>query len=514
MTESTPTPKTIDQIAKQLLPDSELQPRSADDVLKLTSFSDVLRESEKQSQLKYAAQGRELQQALELRRLRQLTNIALLNSSWRARLKEAGVKKAPASYEEWQQIPPCDKNSIHDFFTGSRPGMVVPLKHGGFEIVASGGTSSGTPSETAYSLRELRDTYRIAGDFIGSYMLKRYLDGDAPKWLITTLADYQMWSSGTMVGGVLQRVPGVNYIGAGPVSAQVFRLMMSTNKGPKAIMGVTQSIAQLAYLGAGLSEEAKSDFRVAMYGSGVLLQRTQEELKKVYPNLSILSYFAATQAEAIGLQLDHEYPYLASVPGLHLVEIVDDAGQWVKEGEEGELVVTRLHAAEAPVLRFKTGDRMIRRPNIDRDDLKTIQLEFAGRSNDVIHICDTQYPAKAVYENICKEFEQTQLLDLTEIAHEIQFVNNRKANHLSLLIAVDNPEEATATLQRQFGYDSGSVLFAKALNLSLPLFSKAEANSETLSASGYHLSIRFICKMSPEIYRTEFCKVPLLRDAL
>ena len=39
------------------------------------------------------------------------------------------------------------------------------------------------------------------------------------------------------------------------------------------------------------------------------------------------------------------------------VEIVDDQGRWVAEGEEGELVVTRLLGHEAPFPRFKVGDR-------------------------------------------------------------------------------------------------------------------------------------------------------------
>jgi phenylacetate-CoA ligase len=513
MQTTSPTPRPIEQVVKQLIPNSALNPGAVENVPALTSFAEVIKESENIWQAKYAALDYEFQQALALRRVRQLTNIALLNPLWKEWIEKGGLKKAPTSLEEWQSIPVCDKNSIQDFFTADRPGMVLPLHYNGFEIVASGGTSSGSPAETVYSLQELRDTYRIAGDFIGNHMLKRYLEGDAPKWLLTTLADYQMWSSGTMVGGVLQHVPGINYIGAGPVSAPVFHRIMSY-KGPKAIMGITQSIASLIELGAGLDEEARNDFRVAMYGSGVLLQRKQDELKAMYPNLSILSYFAATQAEAIGLQLDHERPYLAAVPGLHLIEIVDDEGRWVNEGDEGELVVTRLHATEVPVLRFKTGDRMIRRPDINREDLKTIQLEFAGRSSDAIHLCDTQYPAQLVYDAIGKELVGENLFDLNTVAHEVQFINDRRTNLLTLLIAVDSPEGAMAALQGRFGYDYSRIIFAKALNSSLPVFNKSEAGDDALSKAGYRFSIRFICKMSPEIYRTEVGKTPFLKDIL
>ena len=84
---------------------------------------------------------------------------------------------------------------------------------------------------------------------------------------------------------------------------------------------------------------------------------------------------------------------LSAIPGLHLIEIVDSEGKWVKEGEEGELVVTRLHAHKAPLIRFKLGDRMIRKPVLDLPELKTTQFEFSGRSGDIIHLCDTQYAA-------------------------------------------------------------------------------------------------------------------------
>src|SRR4029079_3425560 len=100
-----------------------------------------------------------------------------------------------------------------------------------------------------------------AGHFMGTYQLDRYLTGTDPKWLYTTLADYQMWSSGTMVGGVLASVPGVNYIGAGPVSAPGLEHMFSY-PGPKALMGITAGIAILSELGAGMSQQAKESFRV------------------------------------------------------------------------------------------------------------------------------------------------------------------------------------------------------------------------------------------------------------
>ncbi|GHH86971.1 hypothetical protein GCM10018793_60910 [Streptomyces sulfonofaciens] len=498
------------ELASWLIPDWEWRPDSIDVVEKLPSFASKLRECERVCNSPYSETAHDIQDALVLRRLQQVVNTVLLNPLWRSRLAGAGITKAPESYEDWQQIPTADKRTQRDLFMGTRPGMVVPLDRGGFEIVASGGTSDGSPLETVYSLRELRDTYEAAGRFMGTYQLGEYLRGSDPKWLYTTLADYQMWSSGTMVGGVLANVPGVNYIGAGPVTAPVLEHMFSY-PGPKALMGITAGIAILSELGKGMSRQAKESFRVALYGSGVLPKRKRVELLATYPNLSILSYFAATQAETIGLQLRADDPALAAVPGLHLVEIVDEHGRWVEEGQEGELVVTRLHAHEAPLLRLKLGDRMIRRPRTQGPGLKTQQFEFAGRTGDILHLNDSQYSAARAYAALRDDLGRAAALDLDALAHEIQFVNHREAKILTLLVSVDDVHAATYARDTAFPYGV-QPLFTAALPRSLSLFNDGEANPGSIERTGYGFRLEFVSRTSPEIERTAVGKVPLVRD--
>ena len=510
MTHTELAPSSIEELVNQLITPAELAPSSIDEVTKLPSFFEKMKECERHYQTKYSEIDHSIQNALVLRRLQQMTNTLMLNPLWKKLIEQSGLREAPRNFEEWQQLPISDKGTMSDFFMGSRPGLVVPLNYGGFEIVASGGTSGGSPVEMVYSLRELHDTYKIAGDFMGQYMLRDYLAGNDPKWVITTLADYQMWSSGTMVGGVLQHIPGINYIGAGPVRKEVYQHLLSY-KGPKAIMGISQGIAILTDLGVGLKEEARKSFRVALYGSGVLPHRKQLELKELYPNLEILSYFAATQAETIGLQLSSE-SYLAAVPGLHLIEIVDDEGRWVAEGEEGELVITRLHAHEAPLPRFKLGDRMIRRPNLDGPGLKTQQFEFLGRSGDLIHLGDTQYPAPPVYASLCRELKAADVFDLEALAHEIQFLNNRKMKTLYLIASVDDVDSLISRMEKMLGAERIRRLFIESLTNVLSIFNKGEANFNSLEKTGYSFEIKLVNRGSDEIHRTEIGKVPLIRD--
>jgi len=489
---------------------TEVLPASVDDVRRLPPFAEKIAACEQLCGTPFSAVDDAVQQALVLRRLQQMTSTLMINPAWKERLHGAGVREAPRDVDEWQRVPLSDKRTIRELFMGARSGLVVPLTDGGFEIVASGGTSDGLPVETVYSLRELHDTYRIAGRFIGEHVLREHLAGPDPKWLVTTLADYQMWSSGTMVGGVLQHVPGVNYIGAGPVSKEVYQHVLSY-PGPKAIMAISRGIAVLTDLGAGATEAARASLRVALYGSGLLAHRKQRELQECYPNLAIMSYFAATEAEAIGLQRMPD-SFLTAVPGLHLIEIVDEAGRWVAEGEEGELVVTRLHAREAPLPRFKVGDRMIRRPRLNTPALKADQFEFRGRSGDVIHLCDTQYAARPAYEALCHALQRSGVCDLAALAREAQFTNDRRAKVLSLVAAVDWADSLTSRAEHVLGPAGIRGVFVEALIQALSLFNRGEANAQAIDKTGYAFELRFVDPWSEAIHRTPLGKVPLIRD--
>lgn len=228
--------------------------------------------------------------------------------------------------------------------------------------------------------------------------------------------------------------------------------------------------------------------------------------------MSILSYFAATQAECVGLQLDHASPALSAVPGLHLVEIVDEEGRAVAEGEEGELVVTRLHADETPLLRLKLGDRMIRRPALNGPGLRTERFEFAGRTADVLHLNDSQYSATLAYAALRGRLRSTTGVDLDLVAHEVQFHNHREDRTLTLLVAVDDAEGTAAAVEHTLGPSGTRQLFTQALPSSLSLFNDREANAAAIEQTGYGFRLLFVPRSSPQIERTTVGKTPLVRD--
>lgn len=501
------------KLASHALRGSRMKPRSSADVVNLPSHLSVLRGIEAAKRRSFESLSLDVQDAVTFRRLQQQVNIVRLNPTWNTRLLDAGVPDEINAWGDWESIPVSDKDTFSAMFTGERPGMVVPISHGGFEVVASGGTSSGRPSETVYDLEELRDTYFWAGRFIGRHMLPPNMGPDRPRWLATTLADYQMWSSGTMVGGVLQYAPDVNYIGAGPMSADVFHHMMRY-QGPKAIMGISQSVAYLVVLGAGLEEEARLSLRVAMYGSGQLTKKARADLLAMYPNVRALSYFAATQAEAIGLQIDPDSEALVTVPGLHHIEILDDAGRMVKVGQEGELVVTRLLANQVPVLRYKVGDRVRRLPDLVTDQLKAHQFAFVGRSGDFLHIGDTQYAARTALRAILGAIESATGVDLEQSALELQFVNERNRKALVLVAACADAETVRKSIAAKLGPEGAAPVIASAITQALSVFNSLEANVSSIKATGYFFGLSIVAPDSPELKRTEVGKVPLVVDII
>lgn len=502
--------QNINKLIDKVTPPGEIVPETIDEVINCAPFSEKIALFEHSYGKKFAEMECDVQDLFVFRRAQQLVNILKLNPVWNERINKSAIKDTPVNFEEWQQLPITDRETLNELYMGTRPGLVVPLSNSGFQIIASGGTSGGLPIETVYSIRELHDTYRLSGDFFDKYLIRNYLNPNSVKWIITTLSDYEMWSSGTMIGGILQNTPNINFIAAGPMSQKIYNHILSF-EGDKAIMGMSREIEGLIELGESIDAKARESFKLAIYGSGILQPYKDKELKQLYPYLQIISYFASNQAEAIGVQL-HPDSYLTTVPGLHLIEIVDENGKWVQEGEEGELVITRLHAQEVPILRMQLGDRMIRRPALQHSVLKAQQMEFAGRSGDIIHLGESHYAAPQVYAILCRELKQLDILDIQAIANEVQFLNNRKEKRLYLLISSDNTAQITTLIENKLNRGKTRKLFIEALKQALSLFDQTEKQFKSLGDTTYEFRIKPVEKDSNEIHRTRVNKTPLIRD--
>jgi len=101
---------------------------------------------------------------------------------------------------------------------------------------------------------------------------------------------------------------------------------------------------------------------------------------------------------------------------------------------------------------------------------------------------------------------------LEALAHEIQFLNYRTRKSLHLIASVDDPKTLFLKMQKILGVEGVKRLFVQALIRSLSIFNQGEANPYYLEKTGYTFEIKLVEKWSDEIYRTQFGKVPVIRD--
>jgi phenylacetate-CoA ligase len=111
----------------------------------------------------------------------------------------------------------------------------------------------------------------------------------------------------------------------------------------------------------------------------------RERIEKQF-NTRVYDTYGTTEGFMIAGQKDLPYHYILS-PHVYL-ELLDDKGNEVPDGEIGHVVVTRLDAFEMPLIRYYLGDLAIKLPRDkypEKRDLQFPLLEMIiGRDTDIV----------------------------------------------------------------------------------------------------------------------------------
>ncbi|MGI9191963.1 MAG: hypothetical protein ACR2IL_07560 [Chitinophagaceae bacterium] len=145
--------------------------------------------------------------------------------------------------------------------------------------------------------------------------------------------------------------------------------------------------ASSLYVFAGLAEDTQKPGNISAaisWGDKMFdhyRKKISEELGcKVYET------YGAAEGLMIGAQKDLEYLYIMT-PCVYL-EILDDAGNPVADGEIGHVVVTSLTAHTMPLIRYKLGDLAIKLPKekypAQRDLHLPLLQKVVGRETDIV----------------------------------------------------------------------------------------------------------------------------------
>ncbi len=126
-------------------------------------------------------------------------------------------------------------------------------------------------------------------------------------------------------------------------------------------------------------------FNSAISWGDKLFDHYKKNIEKVF-DCKIYETYGAGEGLMIASQKDLDFMYIMS-PCVY-VEILDDAGNEVADGEMGHVVVTSLIHKAMPLIRYKLGDLAIKLPRSEYPSIRELQLpilkKVVGRETDIV----------------------------------------------------------------------------------------------------------------------------------
>jgi phenylacetate-CoA ligase len=145
--------------------------------------------------------------------------------------------------------------------------------------------------------------------------------------------------------------------------------------------------ASSLYVLSQLAEENKVSvkFTSAISWGDKLFDHYKKNIEKVF-DCKVYETYGAGEGLMIASQKDLDFMYIMS-PCVY-VEILDDVGNEVADGEMGHVVVTSLIHKAMPLIRYKLGDLAIKLPRSEYPSNRELQLpilkKVVGRETDIV----------------------------------------------------------------------------------------------------------------------------------
>ena len=157
-----------------------------------------------------------------------------------------------------------------------------------------------------------------------------------------------------------------------------------------------------------------------------LFDHYKKNIEKAF-GCKIHETYGSSEGFQIGFQADLDYMYLYT-PQVYL-ELLDDKNNPVKEGEIGNVVVTRLDNKHMPLIRYKLGDLAIMLPKekypINRKFNFPLIEKVIGRNTDVVILPDNRklivHSFTGIFEYI-SEIKQFKIIQKNRKSMTVQFI--------------------------------------------------------------------------------------------
>ncbi len=237
----------------------------------------------------------------------------------------------------------------------------------------------------------------------------RWLDtNESWQWILECcLGFWSAFDAGCQIGA--QCVPG------GGMSSQI-RLRMIETIGATVVCCTPTYALRLADLAAeenGVGKDApplsEGSVRVLIVAGepGGSIAATRERIERSW-GARVIDHHGLTETGPISFECWESPGALHVNEGEYICEVLDPStGRAVPDGQEGELVVTNLGRAASPVIRYRTGDMVVRRTDPCRCGRTWARLEggILARVDDMVNIRGVNVYPTAI-ESVVRRFPE------------------------------------------------------------------------------------------------------------
>ncbi|MBI4486319.1 MAG: AMP-binding protein [Acidobacteria bacterium] len=140
---------------------------------------------------------------------------------------------------------------------------------------------------------------------------------------------------------------------------------------------------------------------------GGSIASTREQIEQSW-GARVVDHHGLTEVGPISFECWEAPGFLHLIEPEYISEIIDTAtGNAVADGEPGELVVTNLGRTASPVIRYRTGDIVVRRSSPCRCGRTWARLEggILGRADDMINVRGVNVYPSAI-ESVVRRFSE------------------------------------------------------------------------------------------------------------
>ena len=296
-------------------------------------------------QPKYETMGHEELKELQLTRLKKTVAAAYNNVPFYARkFKEAGITPNDMkTLDDVRRLPFTRKTDLRDNYPF---GLFAVPKSEIVRIHASSGTS-GKPTVVGYTKNDLENWSDLMARNLTMVALGK-------NDVFQNAVNYGLFTGGLGYHYGIEKIGAMTVPSGTGSTARQLEMMMDF--GVTALHCTPSYALYLAETAREMDIVDKLSLRVGCFGAEPWSSNTRKQLENI---LNIKAYDSYGLSELMGPGVAFE---CEEQDGLHLwsdhffVEVLDQDGEQVAEGEKGELVLTSLTKEALPIIRYRTGD--------------------------------------------------------------------------------------------------------------------------------------------------------------